>query len=107
MESFPYNTDCGAIQGLPRRNIWSADNPVEVLKERLLLLPLCDAQTKAIHVHNKHNLWLDDQCKCAFDLKQEVHIWLTGDYSLVNWEEFLGCQVSATETYSEGGQASV
>ena len=27
-----WNTVCGAIQDLPWRNIWSADNPVEVLK---------------------------------------------------------------------------
>ena len=30
-------TACGAIQDLPWRNIWSADNPVEDLNENLLL----------------------------------------------------------------------
>ena len=30
-----WNTVCGAIQDLPWRNIWLADNPVEVLKEYL------------------------------------------------------------------------
>ena len=33
-----WNTVCGAMQDLPWRNIWSADNPVEVLNEHLLLL---------------------------------------------------------------------
>ena len=33
-----WNTVCGAIKDLPWRNIWSADNPVEVLNEHLLLL---------------------------------------------------------------------
>ena len=33
-----WNTVCGAIQDLPWRNIWSADNPVEVLNEHLSLL---------------------------------------------------------------------
>ena len=31
-----WNTVCGAIQDLSWRNIWSADNPVEVLNEHLL-----------------------------------------------------------------------
>ena len=30
-----WNTVCGAMQDLPWRNIWSADNPVEVLNEHL------------------------------------------------------------------------
>ena len=29
-----WNTVCGAIQDLPQRNIWSADNPVVVLNEQ-------------------------------------------------------------------------
>ena len=33
-----WNTVCGAMQDLPWRNIWSADNPVEVLNEHLLLI---------------------------------------------------------------------
>ena len=33
-----WNTVCGAIQDLPWRNIWLADNPVEVLNEHLSLL---------------------------------------------------------------------
>ena len=30
-----WNTVCGAMQDLPWHNIWSADNPVEVLNEHL------------------------------------------------------------------------
>ena len=37
----------------------------------------------------------------AFDLKQEVHLWLTLDRSLVNWKEFVSCPVRASEIYSE------
>ena len=33
-----WNTVCGAIRDLPWRNIWLADNPVEVLNEHLSLL---------------------------------------------------------------------
>ena len=33
-----WNTVCGAMEDLPWHNIWSADNPVEVLNEHLLLL---------------------------------------------------------------------
>ena len=33
-----WNTVCGAMQDPPWRNIWSADNPVKVLNEHLLLL---------------------------------------------------------------------
>ena len=33
-----WNTVCGTLQDLPWSNIWSADNPVEVLNEHLLLL---------------------------------------------------------------------
>ena len=32
-----WNTVCGAMEDIPWRNIWSADNPVEVLNEHLLL----------------------------------------------------------------------
>ena len=35
-----WNTVCGAIQDLPWRNIWLADNPVEVLDEHLSLMVL-------------------------------------------------------------------
>ena len=31
-----WNTVCGAMQDLPWRNIWSADNPVEVLNEHFV-----------------------------------------------------------------------
>ena len=44
---------------------------------------------------------VDDQCRHAFGLKQEAHLRLTRDRSLVSWEEFVRCQVRANETYSE------
>ena len=36
-----WNTVCGAMQDLPWRKIWSSDNPVEDLKDRLSLLVGC------------------------------------------------------------------
>ena len=82
------NTVCGAIQDLPWRNIWSADNPVEVLNECLLLLLVgCFVPTKIIHVCNKDKAWFDDQCRHAFGLKQEAHLQWTSDCFLDNCEE--------------------
>ena len=74
------------MQDLPWRNIWSSDNPVEVLNEHLSLLVGRYAPTKIIHVRNKEKPWFDDQCRCAFDLKQEAHLRLTRDCSRVNWK---------------------
>ena len=65
-----WNTVCGAMQNLPWRNIWSADNPVEVLNEHLLLLVGRFVPTKIIRVRNKDKPWFDDQCRHAFGLKQ-------------------------------------
>ena len=48
-----WNTVCGAMQDLPWRNIWSADNPVEVLNEHLLLPDGRLVPTKIICVRNK------------------------------------------------------
>ena len=46
------------MQDLPWRNIWSADNPVDVLNEHLLLLVLRFVPTKVIRVRNKINIGL-------------------------------------------------
>ena len=56
-----WNTVCGAMQDLPWRNIWSADNPVEVLNYHLLTLVGHFVPTKIIRVRNKDKPWLDDQ----------------------------------------------
>ena len=89
-----WNTVCGAIRELLWRNIWLSDNPVEVLNEHLSLLVGRYVPTKVIRVRNQDKPWFDDQCRHAFDLKQEAHLrW--------NWEEFVLCQVRANETYSE------
>ena len=69
-----WNTVCGAIRDLPWCNIWSSDNPVEVLKEHLSLLVESHVPTKIIHVRNKDKTWFDNQCRRAFDLKQEAHL---------------------------------
>ena len=94
-----WNTVCGAIRELPWRNICLSDNPVEVLNEHLSLLVGRYVPTKVIRVCNKDKPWLDDHCRHAFVLKQEAHLRWTRDRSLVNWEEFVRCQVRANETY--------
>ena len=97
-----WNTVCSAInKDLPWCNIWSADNPVEVLNKHLLLLVGRYVPTKVIRVHNKDKPWFDDQCRHALGIKQEGHPRWTRDRSWVNWEEFVRCQVRANETYSE------
>ena len=45
-----WNTVCGAMRDLPWRNIWSSDNPVEVLNEHLSLLVGRCVPTKIIRV---------------------------------------------------------
>ena len=45
-----WNTDCGARQDLPWRNIWLGDNPVEVLKEHLSMLVGRYVQTEIVCV---------------------------------------------------------
>ena len=87
------------MQDLPWLNIWSADNPVEVLNEHLLLLVGRFVPTMVILVRNNDKLWFDDQCSHAFCLKQEAHLRWTRDRSRVDWEEFVRCQVRANETY--------
>ena len=86
---------------LPWRNIWSSDNPVEVLNEHLSMLVGRYVKTKIICARNKDKHWFDDLCRRAFDLKQEAHLQWTRDRSQVNWEEFVRCQVRANETYTE------
>ena len=89
------NTVCGAMQDLPWCSIWSADNPVEVLNDHLLLLVGRIVPTKIIRVRNKDKPWFDDQCRHAFDLKQEAHLRWTRDHSRVNWKRFFTVKCSA------------
>ena len=96
-----WNTVCGAIRELPWHNIWLSDNPVVVLNEYLSLLVIRYVPTKVIRVCNKDKPSIDDQSRHAFGLKQEAHRRWTRDRSRVSWEEFVGYQVRANETYSE------
>ena len=45
--------------------------------------------TKVICVRNKDKPWFNDDCRRAFDLKQEAHLQWTRDHSRVNWDEFV------------------
>ena len=87
------------MQDLSWRNIWSTDNPVEVLNEHLLLLVGRFFKTKVNRVRNKDKPLFYDQYRHDFGLKQEAHIRWNRDRSRVNWEEFVRCQVRANETY--------
>ena len=80
----------------------SSDNPVEVLNAHLslLVLDVMYQPRSAVYV-TRISLWFDDLCRRAFDLKQEAHLRWTRDRSLVNWEEFVRCQVRANEVYLE------
>ena len=95
------NTVCGAIQELFWHNICLSDNPVEVLNKHLSLLVRRYVPTKVIRLCNKDTPWFNDQYRHAFGLKQETHLRWTRDCSMINWEEFVCCQVRANETYSE------
>ena len=81
-----WNTVRGAMQDLPWRNIWSADNPVEFLNEHLFLLVGRYVPTMVIHVRNKDKPWVDDQCRRDFELKLKAHLRCTRDRSRVNRE---------------------
>ena len=71
------------------------------MNEHLSLLVGRYVSTKIICIRKKNKPWFDDQCRLAFDLKQEAHLRWTRDRSRVNWKEFVRCQVRANETYSE------
>ena len=90
-----WNAVCGAIQDLPCHNIWSADYPIEVLNEHLLLLVGRFVPTKVIRVCNKDKPWFVDQCRHAFGLKIEAYLRWTRDCFPVNCEEFVSCHVRA------------
>ena len=52
-------------------------------------------------MYNMDKSWFDDQCMRAFCLKQETNLRWTRDRTLVNWKEFVRCQVRANEAYSD------
>ena len=92
---------CDAIVVLPWQSIWSADNPVERLNVHLSLLVERFVPTEVIRVRNKDKPWFNDDCRRAFDLKQEAHLRWTRDRSRVNWDEFVHYQRSANAVYAE------
>ena len=65
---------CDAIGVMPWRSIWSADNPVEKLNVHLSLLVERFVPIKAIRVCHKDKPWFNDDCRHAFDLKQEANL---------------------------------
>ena len=52
-----WNTVCGAMRDLPWSDIWSSDNPVEVLNKHLSLLVGHYVPTKIIHVRYRDKPW--------------------------------------------------
>ena len=81
-----WNTVCGATQYFPWHYIWSADNPVEIFSEHLLLLVVRLVPTKVIRVRNKNKPSFDDECSDVFGPKQEAHLLSTGDRTPVKLE---------------------
>ena len=57
---------------------WSADNPVEVLNEHLLLLVGCFVPTKIIRVCNMDKPWFDDQINAGTLLASSRKLILSG-----------------------------
>ena len=53
---------------------------------------------------NNDKPWLHDNCRRAFDLKQEVHLRLTRNDSRVNWDQFVHYRRIANEIYAEAGR---
>ena len=47
------------MQDVLWHNLWSADNPVVVSNEHLLVLVECSVPTKVIRVSNKDHPWFD------------------------------------------------
>ena len=50
---------------------------------------------------NKDKPWFNDDCRRAFDLKEEAHLRWTRDHSQVNWDEFVHYQRRANAVYAE------
>ena len=71
------------------------------MNENLCLLVGRYVPTKVIRVRNKDKHSFDDQCMNVFGLNQEAHLRWTHDRTRVNWEEFVRCQVRASQTYSK------
>ena len=59
--------------------------------------------TKVIRVRNKEKPWFNDDCRHAFDLKQEAYRQWSRDHSRVNWDEFVHCQRRANVIYAKAG----
>ena len=71
-----WNTVCGAMQDLPSYNIWSADNPVEVLNEHLFCwldvlfqtrLPVCATRISLGLMINAGILWPQAEGSSSMD----------------------------------------
>ena len=83
-----FNTVCGAIQDLPWHNIWSADNPVELLNEHLLLLVGHNVPTKVIRVRKKNKPRFDDLCRSGDDFGLKLEAIFCGS---MNSRRLIGC----------------
>ena len=96
-----YTAVCDAIGVLPWQSISSADSPVERLNVHLSLLVERFIPTKVIRVRYKDKSWFDNDCRCAFDIKQRAYIRWTREVSRVNWDEFVNYQRRASAAYAE------
>ena len=79
-----------AVQGLPWHHIYNyrSDEPVEQLNLHLSELVKRYVPTRVIHFRNSDEPWFNDDCRRAFDTKQQAYRRWTRDRSNLNWEHF-------------------
>ena len=58
-------------------------------------------------MRNKDKSWFNDDCRLAFDIKQEAHLRWTRDRSRVNSDEFVHYQRRANAVYAEAMRQSI
>ena len=58
-------------------------------------------KTKVICVRNKEKSWFINDCRCAFDHRQETHLRWTRDHSRVNRDKFVHYQRMTNVVYAE------
>ena len=77
-----------AVQRLPWHHICRSDEPVEQLNLHLSELVTRYVPTKVIRFRNSDEPWFNDDCRRAFDTKQQAYRRWTRDRSNSNWEHW-------------------
>jgi len=88
-----------AVQGFPWHLIYRSDEPVEQLNVHLSEVVERYVPTRVIRLRNSDKVWFNDDCRLAFDRKQEAYRHWTRERSVPNWERLKTCQRLANEVY--------